>query len=181
VKVRRVVTGQDATGKSVFVSDIQVEPIELAIMPGTAFHLLWGSDKPPTLPTDGSPPSRPLYFPSTGGYRFAFFTLGPDSVTIPPDLDIGEALEELGTKLPGLAEAMEPAHPGMHTTDTVDIDVVISGEVDLELDDGSEVHLRAGDCVIQNGTRHAWRNRTSEPVVIFVTLLGAERRAERRT
>ena len=51
----------------------------------------------------------------------------------------------------------------MHTTDTVDIDVVISGEVDLELDDGSEVHLRPGDCVIQNGTRHAWRNRTSEP------------------
>ena len=72
---------------------------------------------------------------------------------------------------------MEPENPGMHTTDTVDIDVVISGEVDLELDDGKTVHLRAGDCVIQNGTRHAWHNRTSEPVVLFVTLLGAARRA----
>lgn len=54
---------------------------------------------------------------------------------------------------------------------------VISGEVDLELDDGETVHLRAGDCVIQNGTRHAWRNRSDEPVVIFVTLLGARRQA----
>ena len=71
---------------------------------------------------------------------------------------------------------MEPENPGMHTTDTVDIDVVISGEVDLELDDGSEVHLKAGDCVIQNGTRHAWRNRSDKPAVLFVTLLGAERR-----
>ncbi len=177
MKVRRVVTGQDATGKSVFVSETEVEPIELAIMPGTAFHRLWGSDEPTVLPTDGTQPPAPLYFPPTSGYRFAFFTLGPDSVTIPPDLDIGEALGELATLLPGLAEAMELENPGMHTTDTVDIDVVISGEVDLELDDGSEVHLRAGDCVIQNGTRHAWHNRTNEPVVIFVTLLGAERRS----
>jgi mannose-6-phosphate isomerase-like protein (cupin superfamily) len=177
MKVRRVVTGQDATGKSVFVSDTEVEPIELAILPGTAFHRLWGSDRAPALPTDGTPPAMPLYFPPANGYRFAVFTLGPDSVAMPPDLDIGDALEELGTKLPGLAEAMEPENPGMHTTDTVDIDVVISGEVDLELDDGSEVHLSAGDCVIQNGTRHAWRNRTSEPAVIFVTLLGAERKS----
>ena len=176
MKVRRVVTGQDATGKSVFVSDTEVEPIEIGIMPGTAFHRLWGSDEAPVLPTDGTHPVAPLYFPPTNGYRFNFFTLAPDSVAAPPDLDIGQALEELSSKLPGLAEAMEPDSPGMHTTDTVDIDVVISGEVDLELDDGSEVHLRPGDCVIQNGTRHAWRNRTTEPAVIFVTLIGAERR-----
>ena len=176
MKVRRVVTAQDAAGKSVFVSDTEVEPIELAILPGTAFHRIWGSDVPPTLPTDGGEPAAPLYFPPADGYRFSFFTLGPDSVAMPEDLDIGGALEELGTKLPGMAEAMEPESPGMHTTDTVDIDVVISGEVDLELDDGETVHLRAGDCVIQNGTRHAWRNRSDVPVVLFVTLLGARRR-----
>jgi mannose-6-phosphate isomerase-like protein (cupin superfamily) len=175
MSVRRVVTGQLPGGKSVFVSDSQVEPIELAILPSTAFHRLWGSDQPPLLPTDGSKPEAPLYFPPEGGYRFNFFTLGPDSVTLPEDLDMGVALEEIATKLPGLAEAMEPENPGMHTTDTVDIDVVISGEVDLELDDGETVHLSAGDCVIQNGTRHAWRNKSSEPVVMFVALLGARR------
>jgi mannose-6-phosphate isomerase-like protein (cupin superfamily) len=178
MKVRRVVTGQDPGGKSVFVSDSEVDPIELSILPGTAFHRIWGSDEQPSLPTDGSQPSAPMYFPRADGYRFSFFTLGPDEVALPEDLDIGAALEELGTKLPGLGEAMEPENPGMHTTDTVDIDVVISGEVDLELDDGEIVHLRAGDCVIQNGTRHAWHNRTSEPAVLFVTLLGARRVAD---
>ena len=49
---------------------------------------------------------------------------------------------------------------GMHTTDTVDYDVILSGELWMELDDGVEVHLKPGDCVIQNGTRHAWQNRS---------------------
>jgi quercetin dioxygenase-like cupin family protein len=52
---------------------------------------------------------------------------------------------------------------------------VVSGEVWLELDDGEAVHLHAGECVVQNGTRHAWHNRSSEPAVLFVTLLGAAR------
>ena len=74
-----------------------------------------------------------------------------------------------------MAEVLEPENPGMHTTDTVDFDVVISGEVYLELDDDSEVLLRAGDCVVRNGTRHAWRNRSPANCVIAVTLVGAER------
>jgi quercetin dioxygenase-like cupin family protein len=74
-----------------------------------------------------------------------------------------------------MAEVLELENPGMHTTDTVDFDVVISGEVYLELDDGSEVLLKTGDCVVQNGTRHAWRNRSAANCVIAVTLMGAER------
>jgi len=81
----------------------------------------------------------------------------------------------LQEKLPGLAEVIEPMNPGMHTTDTVDFDVVLSGEVYLELDDGAEVFLKPGDCVVQNGTRHAWHNRSSQNCVIAVALLGAER------
>jgi mannose-6-phosphate isomerase-like protein (cupin superfamily) len=175
--MRCVVTGQKKDGKSVIVADNQVEPVTVELLPGAEFHRLWGSNTPPTLPTDGTAPDQSGYFPPPGGYRFGYFTLGPDSVTMPADLDLEAALTELGVKLPGLAEVMEPDHPGMHTTDTVDIDVVVSGEVWLELDDGEEVNLRAGDCVVQNGTRHAWHNRTSEPAVIFVTLLGATRSA----
>jgi len=172
--MRCVVTGQK-DGRSVIVADNQVEPVAVALLPGTEFHQLWGSNTPPTLPTDGRMPERDGYFPPPGGYRFGFFTLGPDSVAMPADLDLEVALAELGTKLPGLADVLEPDHPGMHTTDTVDLDLVISGEVWLELDDGEEVHLFAGDSVVQNGTRHAWHNRTSEPAVLFVTLLGAAR------
>jgi mannose-6-phosphate isomerase-like protein (cupin superfamily) len=175
MNIRCVVTGQQADGKSVFVSDSEVAPVTVALLPGAEFHRLWGSDSPPVLPTDGTPPSQPTYFPPTGGYRFAFFTLAPEDVMLPEDLDFGAALAEMGERLPGLADVMEPDHPGMHTTDTVDVDVVVSGEVFLELDDGKEVHLRAGACVIQNGTRHAWHNRSTEPCVIFVTLLGAKR------
>jgi quercetin dioxygenase-like cupin family protein len=82
---------------------------------------------------------------------------------------------EMQQKLPGMAEVLEPDHLGIHTTDTVDYDVVLSGEVYLELDDGVEVLLKPGDCVIQNGTRHAWHNRSSEKCVIAVALIGAER------
>ena len=104
-----------------------------------------------------------------------FFTLGPDTVALPEDLDLDAAISELQTKLPGLADVMQPDHAGMHTTETVDLDLVVSGEVWLELDDGKEVHLRAGDCVIQNGTRHAWHNHSSEPTFLFAALLGAHR------
>jgi mannose-6-phosphate isomerase-like protein (cupin superfamily) len=176
--VRLVVTGQDPkTGKSVFESDAKVDPIVLSLVPGPGFHRLWGSDEPPLLPTDGAPPPTPRYFPGPGGYRFGFFSLAPDETGIPADLDIGAAFAELQEKLPGMADVMEADHPGMHTTDTVDFEVVLSGEVWLELDDGAEVHLQPGDCVVQNGTRHAWHNKGKEPVTLFVALLGAERKS----
>ncbi len=75
-----------------------------------------------------------------------------------------------------MIDVLELDHPGMHTTDTVDFDVVVFGEVYLELDDGAEVLLKAGDCVIQNGTRHAWHNRSSHECVIAFSLVGAERK-----
>jgi quercetin dioxygenase-like cupin family protein len=66
-----------------------------------------------------------------------------------------------------------------HTSDgkaTV-FEYVLSGEVWLELDDGKEVHLRAGDVVVQNGTRHAWRNKNTEPCRLVICLIGANRRS----
>ena len=62
-------------------------------------------------------------------------------------------------KLPGLAAHMEPDAPGMHTTSTIDFEVVLEGEVWLELDDGKEVHLKPGD------TRRAERHppRMAQP------------------
>ena len=63
----------------------------------------------------------------------------------------------------------------MHTTDTVDIVLVLSGEITLELDDGVQVHLQAGDTVVQNGTRHAWRNTSAEPCTLAGAQIGAVR------
>ena len=176
MNIRCVVTGQSETGKSVFVRDTPVAPVTLSSYPGFEFHRLWGSDSVPELPSNGSSQQHPRYFPSPSGFRFVFFTIPPETRT-QIARGLPSALDEMRQKLPGMAEVLEPDHPGMHTTDTVDFDVVISGEVCLELDDGAEVLLKAGDCVIQNGTRHAWHNRSSEKCVIAGALIGGKRKS----
>ena len=173
MNVRRVVTGHNEAGKAVVASDESVAPVALKLLPGAEFHRLWGGDVIPSFPDDGSQPVAPMYFPPIGGFRFGLFTISPDTTTVPADLDIVSAFAEMEDALPGMAAHMEPASPGMHTTASIDYEFVVSGEVTLELDDGVEVHLKAGDTVVQNGTRHAWRNRSSEPCVVVVVLIGA--------
>jgi mannose-6-phosphate isomerase-like protein (cupin superfamily) len=63
----------------------------------------------------------------------------------------------------------------MHTTDSVDYGIVISGEMTLELDDGAIVHLKPGDCVVQNGNHHRWANRSRRPCMMAFVLIGAAR------
>src|SRR5262249_36757789 len=122
----------------------------------------------------GETSAGPAWFPPRQGFRFAFFTI-PPSAPPPPELDMGAALSELQAKLPGMLEVLEPNEPGMHTTDTVDMVVILSGEAVLELDEGKEVTVRAGDCVVQNGTRHRWHNRSNVPCVTAVAMVGALR------
>jgi mannose-6-phosphate isomerase-like protein (cupin superfamily) len=93
----------------------------------------------------------------------------------PADLDPVAGLAEVEAKLPGLLGHMEPDDPGMHTTDTIDFEVILSGEVTLELDDGIVTTLRTGDTVVQNGTRHRWANPGVVPAVIAVFIVGAHR------
>ena len=175
--VRRVVTGHDAAGKAVFVSDELVPPVTLALLPGSEFHTLWGSDSTCDFPDDGTRPDAPRYFPPVGGFRFGFFTLPPDGgAGAPADLDINAALAEFEQKLPGMAEYLEPAEPGMHTTATIDYGIVLSGQATLELDNGAKVVLNPGDTYIQNGTRHRWSNTADEPAILAVALIGAGHR-----
>lgn len=172
--VRLVVTGHDHNGNAVFASDELIAPIELAAMPGSEFHRLWGSDGPQTYPDAGTPPQGPAYFPDVGGFRFGLFTIPPEQESDYPE-DMEAAMSEVETKLPGLMGHMEVDDPGMHTTDTTDFEIVLSGTVILELDDGAEVTLSPGDTVVQNGTRHRWRNPGTEPAVMGVAIVGAQR------
>lgn len=171
MKIRRVVTGHDENGKSVFVSDEEVDGTRIALMPGSESHILWGGDAAPQFPDDGSQPATDRYFPPVGGFRFGFFALPPaDGAPVAPPADLPAAFAEFEAKFPGMAGYMEQGANGVHTTDTIDFLVVIEGEIWLELDDGASVHLRAGDTVVQNGTRHAWRNHgtTTARVVSFI-------------
>ena len=174
MQVRRVVTGHSPQGKAVFASDMRVDGITVSMAPGVEFHRLWGGDSAPTFPDDGSPREGPAYFPPLGGYRFGLFTLPPGVVVPPEGLDMQAATAEAEARLPGMLAVLEP--DGLtHRTDTVDFEYVVSGEVWLQLDDGAEMHLRAGDTVVQNGTRHAWHNKGSVPCTMVVVLIGARR------
>ena len=179
--MKRVVTGRDSSGKSVFVSE--GPPVKGAAMrgvPSFRIDVVWGTEGVPTLPpTPGDPTTAgQRFFPQAGGTRFLVVRFPPAAdleAAVANGADMAAAESEFNANFPGLAESMEgPQAPGMHTTHTVDYGVVISGEMHLELDDGKQVHLRPGDCVVQNGTRHAWRNLSGREAVMAFVAVGAK-------
>jgi mannose-6-phosphate isomerase-like protein (cupin superfamily) len=177
MNMRRVVVGQAADGGTAVLGDEHLPPTTVSLFPGAEFLRVWGSDGTPQLPVAASAGQPKNWFPPPGGFRFAFVTLPPNTVTMPEDLDVGTALVEFSEKLPGLVEVMEPANSGMHTTDTVDVVLIVSGQATLDLGDGDELTLETGDCVVQHGTRHAWRNLTPQPCTMASAIFGARRTA----
>ena len=108
-----------------------------------------------------------------GDLRFAALNSVVAATDQPADwaYDMWDSLTDFQTRspalsIPGLAERFEPDNPVMHTTDTNDYGIVLDGEIWLELDDGRVQHLRQHDIVIQNGTRHAWRNKSDRPALM---------------
>lgn len=168
VKVRRVVTGHDEHGKSIVASDEEVDGFEYADGAG-AFHVLWGADVAARFPDDGSPASWASPFPPLGGFRFLLFTLPPGHSGPARDEELQTFLSNDG----GLGEFMKDEEPGMHRTPTIDFEVVLSGTVGLELDNGTEVELHRNDVVVQNGTMHRWHNRGNTPATMAVIVVGA--------
>jgi mannose-6-phosphate isomerase-like protein (cupin superfamily) len=117
------------------------------------------------------------FVPAPGGTLFGVVRIATQRArqrALAQGVDAAALQQELLEKVPGLAETLEVDNPGMHTTDTIDSVVVLSGEVWLELDEGAEVHLQPGDCLVQNGTRHAWRNRGTEPCMLAYVMVGAQ-------
>jgi mannose-6-phosphate isomerase-like protein (cupin superfamily) len=172
---RRVVTGHNDRGEAVFVDDGHIEPTTVALST-TEYHELWRADAAPQFPDGGQNGPKTTFFPGPGGYRFFILTIPPgDGHANLEDVDVAAVLRELQEKLPGVLETNEFDNPGMHTTDTVDMEIVLSGEVVLELDNGVERTLRTDEVNIQNGTRHRWHNRGTEPVRMAVMMVGASR------
>ena len=162
MKVRTVVTGHDAKGRAVFVRDEKVDGTPIPGLGELAF--LWNADEPATYPNAGDNPAAPALFPPVGGIRFVIASYSPgfEAVAAP------EAA-------PGI-HVEEGDEPGMHTTDSTDFGILLSGNVVLELDDGTEVSLSPGDVVVQNGTRHRWRVVGNMPATMASFLIGAHRR-----
>jgi quercetin dioxygenase-like cupin family protein len=176
IQPRVIVTGREADGTSVFVTDEPAQPITVGAMPGSQFYLIWGTeDGTATVGTKPGQPRHFPFFPGPGGTRILFLRWAPDS-SAPEQVGDPQALAaEAASKLPGLVEVFEPGHPGMHTTDSVDYGICLEGELYLELDGGQEVRLTPGACVVQLGTRHAWHNRGDQPALMCYVLIGANR------
>ena len=100
-------------------------------------------------------------------------------VDFPPAAEVGAVDNAAMLREMGIAGGRAGArHATMHRTRSIDYAVVISGEIDMLLDD-SEVHLEAGDTLVQRGTNHAWVNRGKESCRIAFVLIDAEEPAPR--
>jgi hypothetical protein len=178
MKIRRIVTGHSPAGKSVFVSDgAPPRAADFKHVPGMSAALLWETAPSAQVPHRGDDPTSAStsWVPAAGGTNAMIVVLPPDAVMASPSFDPMAAGGEYMQHLPGLAEKFEIESPGMHTTDTVDYAVVLEGEVDVELDEGLTKSLRQHDVVVQNGTRHAWRNKSGHPATMLFILVGARR------
>lgn len=176
MRARRIVTGHDKQGKSVFVSDGQSPRTHVfEHVPGHEVSIVWGTEAGQAHPdaTDDPAPGMPVVMPARPDSTvIQMVQFQPDSVMEAPGFDAEAATAELAAVSPGLLECFEPDAPGFHTTRTTDYVVMVHGELVLELDDGAQVTVEPGDIVIQNATRHAWRNRTDAPATFVAVSIG---------
>ena len=173
---RRIVTG-NVNGKSVVQSDESMLAYQFKTVPGYEHTLIWVNPTTPDLSKEQRFDSYPdSVVPGPGGTSLHFVTFPPGSVFADAFFDADSAQQEALARLPGLADHFEKEDPGMHKTNTVDYSVVYDGEIWIELDDAETLHLKRGDVVVQNGTRHAWRNKGTKPVTMLFFLNGARQR-----
>src|SRR6266853_958531 len=171
---RRIITA-NVDGKSVVQSDEQLSAYEFSSVPGYEHTLIWVNQTTPDLLTEPRLDCYPdSVVPGPGGTSLHFVTFPPSTVFAEPSFDGAAAQKEALVRLRGLADHFEKDDPAMHRTNTVDYSIVWEGEMWLELDDGKTIHLERGDVVVQNGTRHAWRNKGTRPVTMLFFLNGAK-------
>jgi naringenin degradation protein FdeH len=168
--IRRVVTGHDKDGKAIVLADGAC-PNVIEFAAGQASTHVWLSHRAPAEFHDEDPTaSHTALPPPTEGTAFRI-------VEFPPTTP--ERIAALTRKDVFADEKVTPGqhaqtHPMMHRTDSLDYAIVMSGEIDMLLDD-SEVHMKAGDVMVQQGTNHAWVNRSGKPCIVAFAMIGARR------
>lgn len=170
--ISRLVAGCRPDGASVVEASGPLAPVSVGALPGVEFYRIWGRDDAPSTGDGGTEASFAPYFPGAGGTRFVVLRWPPETGRGPqgdPDALRAEAEQVF----PGLLQALAPDEKGHHATATVDMSVVLEGELWLRLEDGSETRLTPGSCVVLRGNRHSWSNRGAEPAVMASVFIGA--------
>ncbi len=170
--IRRVVTGHDNNGKSVFLMDGPAPNVkEMASMPGLALTDLWETGGAPADNGGAADAAaRPIRLePPPRGSILRIVEFPPDAAWR-GKADSLEAFKSIGA---GHAKDQSNSDPMMHTTATVDYLIVLKGEIVAILDKG-ETLLKAGDVMIQRGTNHSWSVRGNEPCILAAILIDAK-------
>jgi mannose-6-phosphate isomerase-like protein (cupin superfamily) len=172
VELRRVVTTIDGTGTAVVLFDGENPQKAVRPISGNVTRLVWVTDQTPA-DMSGRQDRAAIEIgtsPPAGGTIFRIIDYPPAT----PDsekLDTGHRLAELANEAP--IKGRPPRHPFMHRTRSLDYVIILSGEIDMLLDD-SEIHLKAGDVLVQQGNNHAWVNRGTEICRIAFVLVDAQ-------
>ncbi len=169
--VRRVVTTIDKNDKAVVLLDGANPHKKVRPNTQTVSRLLWVTDKTPA-DLSGSEDRAAIdigIMPPRGGSIFRIVDFPPETEQM-RKLDPSTMHHSLGDGAP--KRGLPPRHPAMHRTRTIDYAIVMAGEIDMLLDD-TEIHLKAGDVLVQQGTNHAWVNRGTEPCRIAFILIDA--------
>jgi mannose-6-phosphate isomerase-like protein (cupin superfamily) len=167
--VRRVVTTVDANGTAVVLFDGPNPNKVKRPNRGNISRLLWVTDRTPadiSGPADRGATSSGIA-PPAGGSVFRIVDFPPLTAEV-ENLSAGHMQSGLADHAP--KRGRPPRHPLMHRTRTIDYAMIMQGEIDMLLDD-EEIHLKAGDVLIQQGTNHAWVNRGTEPCRIAFVLI----------
>lgn len=171
-QIRRIVTGHDDNGKAIVESD-GICP-HVRVRPGTGFvsSLLWVTDETPArmdLRQDRA--ERTIGVPPPPGGSILRVVDFPPVTKEAESVDQKALLESMGAG--HHAHGGAPArHAFMHRTKSVDYAIVLEGEIDMLMDD-SEVRMKAGDFLVQQGTNHAWVNRSDRMCRIAFVLIDA--------
>jgi uncharacterized cupin superfamily protein len=152
MQVRRVVTGHDAGGKYVVKSDELITAVSRGGVANVFGCEIWSTDR---MPVDNSAAAEAAERAGFVGKNSNYVGTGQGTLV---------RIDEWG---PGNARFT-------HRTETCDYIVMLSGEIDLELDGGEVVHAKSGDVILNRGGLHTWVNRGSVPAVMAVVMIDAE-------
>jgi hypothetical protein len=168
--IRRIVTGHDDSGKAIIEMDGPAPNQKIREGAGFVSTLVWVTDETPArldLRIDRADRTMAVPPPPHGSVLrvVEFPPVTKEAESISQD----DLLKSMGVPQSS-KDGQTARHAFMHRTKSVDYVIVMSGEIDMLLDD-SEVHLKAGDIMVQQGTNHAWVNRSAAMCRIAFVLI----------
>ena len=169
--IRRVVTGLDANNKAVVMFDSRM-PLQSGPYGLTSTNLWVTNSYPLGFSFKDDTSAIPVgVSPLDNGTKFRVVEFPPLDAATEAKMEPGFLMKAVGAVAP--ARGLAVTHPLMHRTRSVDYAVVLSGEIDMMLDD-SVVHLKPGDTIVQQATNHAWVNRGNAPCQVAFILVDAK-------